>query len=65
MVVSPPEESLWRIYAQSNGFKATLVTEQRSRVVWHRFNHYEIRVPPPNRLKSNYPLCTAVTLKGK
>lgn len=65
MAGSPPEERLWRIYAQSNSFKATLVTEQRSRVAWHRFNHYEIRAPLLNRLKSNYPLCIAVTLKGK
>lgn len=52
-VGSPPEACLWRIYAQSNSYKATLVTEQRSRVDWHRFNHYEIRAPLLNRLKSN------------
>lgn len=64
-VGSPPEACLWRIYAQSNSYKATLVTEQRSRVDWHRFNHHEIRAPLLNRLKSNPPLCTDLTLKKK
>lgn len=62
---SPPEACLWRIYAQSNSYKATLVTEQRNRVDWHRFNHYGIRAPLPNRLKSNPPVCTDLTLKKK
>lgn len=62
---SPPEACLCRIYAQSNSYKATLVTEQRTGVDWHRFNHYEIRAPLLNRLKSNPPLCTDLTLKKK
>jgi len=64
-VGSHPEACLWRIYAQSNSHKATLVTEQRSRADWHRFNHYEIRAPLLNRLTSNPPLCTDLTLKKR